>query len=226
MYLNLTKFIPVIILLTVTIGCGTQQQNQVTSENRIITEDKTPEDKTPAANNQSKKTRLPQKTGTISLEGEKTNISLQLYQDKNLFSTYFPSEDFLVETKNSDTEKTVKFIANFGGYKNENAYLQLALSNNLKTLAEVKKFINSKNGLIASNQWRVVTRSSNVSYPWAKEKITFSKGKDIIGDIYIGEENGKVFYVITHLPLEYGDGFLARTDLILSNLQIAGNDVN
>ncbi|TAF03190.1 MAG: hypothetical protein EAZ77_17655, partial [Nostocales cyanobacterium] len=122
----------------------------------------------------------------------------------------------------SGKPKGVKFIANFGGVKNENAYIQITFPDNFQNIGELKNFINSKDGIIAANKWKVISRSKTVTYPWAKEKIAFSKGEDIVGDIYIGEENGKVFYVITHLPMEYGDGFSPRADLILSNLEIGG----
>jgi hypothetical protein len=120
----------------------------------------------------------------------------------------------------SGKPKVVKFIANFGGVKNENAYIQITFPNNSKTIGELKKFINSKNGIIATNKWKVSSRSSTLIYPLLKEIFSFSKGKDMIGDIYIGEQNGKVFYVITHFPVEYGDGFAPRADLILKNLEI------
>jgi hypothetical protein len=38
----------------------------------------------------------------------------------------------------------------------------------------------------------------------------------------LGEQKGKVFYVITHLPVEYGDSFETRADLIFKNLEIGG----
>ncbi|WP_242039844.1 hypothetical protein [Anabaena sphaerica] len=205
------------MLLSVTTACTPPPQNQVSSENSLIIEDKTL-----VAVNQSAKERPINKTATISVEGEKTTVNLKLYSYKNLFSTYFPERDFLVETATSTQPKGVKLISNFGGVKNENAYIQFAFPNNFKTIGEVRKFINGKNGILASNRWKFVSRTSTVTYPWAKEKIAFSKGKDMIGDIYIGEQNGKVFYVITHLPVEYGDGFAPRENLILSNLEIGG----
>ena len=63
----------------------------------------------------------------------------------------------------------------------------------------------------------------NVPYRWAKEKIVFSKGKNIVGNVYIGQQNDKVFYVISQFPGEYGDGFSPRADLILQNLQVSLN---
>lgn len=217
MYLNLIKVVAATILLSVITACTTPTQNQIPADNSRITENKPIVD-----SNKSAQNRPNNKTATISVEGEKTSISLKLYQEKNVFSTYFPQEDFLVENEDINKAREVKFIANFGGVKNENAYVKFVFPDDLKTLAEVNNMINSKDGIIASNGWKVGSRSDTVTYPWAKEKITFSKGQEIFGNIYIGEEKGKVFYVITHYPAEYGDGFEPRADLILSNLERGG----
>jgi hypothetical protein len=41
----------------------------------------------------------------------------------------------------------------------------------------------------------------------------------VIGAIYIGEDKGKAFYILTHYPAEYSDGFEPRSAVILENLQ-------
>ncbi|MEA5577824.1 hypothetical protein [Anabaena sp. UHCC 0451] len=217
MHTNLNKVILVTFLSSVITSCIAQPKNQISPKSSLITVDKTL-----GTSNESAQNRPTNKTVTISVEGEKISIPVKLYQAKNLFSTYFPATDFLVQSEDAKNIKVVKFIANFGGDKNENAYIQFTFPNNLKTVEEVREFINRKNGLIASSQWQVISRSSTVTYPWAKEKIAFSKGEDIVGDIYIGSQNGKLFYVITHLPLEYRDGFTPREYLILNNLEISG----
>ncbi|WYL96503.1 MAG: hypothetical protein HEQ35_24260 [Gloeotrichia echinulata IR180] len=45
-----------------------------------------------------------------------------------------------------------------------------------------------------------------------------------MGNVYIGQQNGKAFYVISQFPGEYGDGFSPRADLILQNLQVSRGD--
>ncbi|MBK1987946.1 hypothetical protein A0J48_010405 [Sphaerospermopsis aphanizomenoides BCCUSP55] len=217
MSINFLKFLSSTVLLSLNTAYTSPPENQALRENSLITEYTTV-----VANHKSQKNRPSKKTTTISIEGEKTQITLQLYQSKNLLTTYFPDPDFRAESTASGEGQSVRFIVNFGGIKNENAYVHIAFLNNLKTLGQVRNFINGKRGLIASNKWRVVSRTANVPYPWAKEKINFSKGKDIVGEIYLGEQKGKAFYVITHYPVEYGDGFAPREDVILRNLEIGG----
>jgi hypothetical protein len=160
---------------------------------------------------------------TDTVNKAKVRLKLKRYQAENLFTTYFPPEDFSVEENSSGEGNSVRFVANYGGKKVENAYVQFAFLNFCKTLGEMSSFINGKDGLIASNGWRVVARIDRVSYPWAKEKIVFSRSKDIVGEIYLGKSKGKVFYVITHFPVEYGDVLPTKADAILQNLQITAS---
>jgi ASC-1-like (ASCH) protein len=204
------------VILGASLGCAIPGQNQVFSS--IIAKPRAIE-----VSYRAKTNRSPTKTATITVEGEKIPVSLRLYdQFSDLFTTYFPVKDFLAQGVSSGEGRGVRFIANFGGSKNENAYVSVAFLNDFKTLGQVRAFINGKRGLIASNGWRVVSRTRNVPYRWAKEKIVFGKGNNIVGNIYLGQEKGKAFYVITHYPVEYGDGFPPRADLILRNLQVGG----
>ncbi|OUL25770.1 hypothetical protein BV378_14550 [Nostoc sp. RF31YmG] len=217
MHLHLGNLMTGAILLATSLGCAAPLPNQLSSGNITTTATAFQTSYNSTSN------RPTTKTATISVEGEKTSITLRLYdQYSNLFTTYFPDKEFLAQGSSSDEGTGVRFIANFGGSKNENAYVHIAFLNNLKTLQQLKGFVNAKNGLIASNRWRVVDRTQKVPYAWAREKIVFSKGKNIVGNVYLGQENGKVFYVITNYPVEYGDGFAPRADLILQNLQVAG----
>ncbi|OUL33743.1 hypothetical protein BV375_06805 [Nostoc sp. 106C] len=216
MHLHLGNLMTGAILLATSLGCAAPLPNQLSSGNITTTATAFQTSYNSTSN------RPTTKTATISVEGEKTSITLRLYdQYSNLFTTYFPDKEFLAQGSSSGEGTGVRFIANFGGSKNENAYVHIAFLNNLKTLQQLKSFVNAKNGLIASNRWRVVDRTQKVPYAWAREKIVFSKGKNIVGNVYLGQENGKVFYVITNYPVEYGDGFAPRADLILQNLQVA-----
>ncbi|MUL37096.1 hypothetical protein [Gloeocapsopsis dulcis] len=159
------------------------------------------------------------KTAIINIEGEKTTISLELYSHP-LFTTYFPAQDFIPESVASGEGTAVWFYANFGGTKNEAAYVQFFFPGDANTLDELKQnWIEGENGLLASNGWRVIDTTPKVAYPWAKEKISFHQPeKNITGTVYLGEAQGNAFYVVTHYPVEYGDGFTPRSDVILQNL--------
>jgi hypothetical protein len=220
MRLPLDKFMTGAILLAISFGCTTTFPNQSSSAN--VTATPTPTATQTSYN--STTNRPATKTDTISIEGEKVPVTLRLYdQYSNLFTTYFPEKDFLVEGVSSGEGTGVKFTANFGGNRNDNAYVQVSFLNDFQTLERLRNFVNGKNGLIASNRWQLGESTQKVGYAWAIERIAFRQGNNIVGNLYLGQQNGRVFYVITHYPVEYGDGFPPRADLILKNLQVAVN---
>lgn len=178
--------------------------------------------------NQKKQTETQKpstKTTNIIIEGESTTISLELYSHP-LFTTYFPTSDFIPESVSSGEGSSVRFYANFGGTKNEAAYVQFFFPAYTHTINQLKQtWIEGENGLLASNGWRITEVVQKTAYPWAKEKINYYQPENnIVGTVYVGESEGSVFYVVTHYPAEYGDGFMPRANLILQNLDI--NSVN
>lgn len=216
MYRRFIHPIAGLIVLGSSFGCVLPKQYEVGQSNTATFAINTNE-----ISYSSKSNRPTTKTAIISIEGEKTTLILKLYAEyRNLFTTYFPDKDFLPEGVSSGEGTGVRFITNFGGTKNNNAYVSISFLNSLQNLGQLRRFVNGKSGLIATNKWRVVSRTRNAAYPWAKERIAFRQGRDITGNLYLGQQNGKVFYVITHYPVEYGDGFAPRADVILKNLQI------
>ncbi|WP_414566451.1 MULTISPECIES: hypothetical protein [unclassified Anabaena] len=217
MSIRLVHIAPATILLLTFWGCTVTQSNQTSPGNSTGA---TP---TPIQSSYNSKSDRPEtKTATISIEGEETPINLRLYQEySQLFTTYYPDEDFISEGVSSGEGTGVRFISNFDGNKNEDAYVSFSFLNSFQTLEQLRNFVNGASGLIASNGWQIVNQTQDASYPWSQEQIVFREGQDITGVIYLGEQNGKVFYAVTHYPLEYGDGFAPRADFILQNLQVS-----
>lgn len=213
------RFIHIIactVLLVTSWGCTVPQSNQATSGNS------TDSTATPIDSSYNSKSNRPETiTATISIEGEETPINLRLYQEySDLFTTYYPAEDFISEGVSSGEGTGVKFITNFDGQKNEDAYVSISFLNSFQTIEQLRNFVRGESGLIASNKWEFVNQTQDASYPWAQEQILFRNGQDITGVIYLGQQDNKVFYVVTHYPLEYGDGFIPRADFILKNLEV------
>ncbi|MGB3208519.1 MAG: hypothetical protein WBB28_26330 [Crinalium sp.] len=166
----------------------------------------------------------PTKTGTIYVEGEKTQVTLKLYQQSSpKFSTYYPDKFFAPERVSSGEGTATYFYVNTTGTKKTDAYVSFRFLNFIKNLGQLKQFVDGKDGLIASNGWQVTGRTTKLPYSWAKEKISFQQRKGnqfYLGNVILGQSQGKTFYVITYYPGEYGDGFSPRQNLILQNLQL------
>ncbi|HEY9670315.1 MAG TPA: hypothetical protein V6D11_02645 [Waterburya sp.] len=163
------------------------------------------------------------KTDTISIEGEKTQVTLKLYDRANgVFTTYYPEKDFIAQSRTLGEGTGTQFIYNVDGRQNQNVFVALFFPTKATTLEQLKQ-VAQQRGLIQPDQWKVVTRTTEVPYSWAKEKIVYQKrgsAQNLGGEVYVGEANGKAFYVVTHYPAEYGDGFGPRANLILKNLQV------
>ncbi|MBE9192276.1 hypothetical protein IQ230_18335 [Gloeocapsopsis crepidinum LEGE 06123] len=158
------------------------------------------------------------KTASINIEGEKTTIFLELYSNP-CFTTYFPAQDFIPESVASGEGTAVWFYTNFGGTKNEAAYIQFFFPSYANTIDQLRQWVEGESGLFASNGWRIIEVVQEVTYPWAKEEIIFYQPeKNITGTVFLGEAQGNAFYVVTHYPVEYGDGFIPRANVILQNL--------
>lgn len=166
------------------------------------------------------------KTDTISIEGEKSEVTLKLYDElSQIFTTYFPKDDFVAESVSSGEGTGSLFYFNIDGNKNSDAYVSVFFPNEVNNAEQLERLLTAKGGLVQTNQWQMENRTKDIPYSWAKEKIIYKQPgseQNILAALYIGEANGKVFYVITHYPAEYGDGFAPRADFILKNLDVKG----
>lgn len=106
------------------------------------------------------------------------------------FSTYVP-DDMAFEQNSSDEGEGYYFFAEFGGQKNENAFMLVFILPQGSTAADAQAlgtaFIASRSG---------ARRIANIRY---------------------GEYNGRHFYVAYAYPAEFGDGMGPRTHFIRTN---------
>ncbi|HEY9832864.1 MAG TPA: hypothetical protein V6D26_20085 [Stenomitos sp.] len=171
-------------------------------------------------------TRPSTKTDTISIEGEKSEVTLKLYDKQSqLFTTYFPQDDFVVESASSGADAGSIFYYNVDGNKNKDVSVSISFPTWANNAEQLERLLTAKGGLVQKNQWQMEDRTKEVPYSWAKEKILYKQPgseENLLAQLYIGEANGKVFYVITRYPAEYGDGFAPRADFILKNLDVKG----
>jgi hypothetical protein len=159
----------------------------------------------------------------LSIEGQPTEVELKLFHPADLpLTTYFPAKEFQSEVQNANGATQIRFSFSPTGQKDPKAYLQIVLPESGNSLEQVQEMLVGDRGIMATNGWELVDRTDVVSYPWAKEKLLYQyQASDglTVGSIYVGENKGKAFYILTHYPAEYGDGFEPRSAIILENLQ-------
>ncbi|NJN91582.1 MAG: hypothetical protein HC878_15280 [Leptolyngbyaceae cyanobacterium SL_5_14] len=161
----------------------------------------------------------------VSVEGETSEIELQRFvSESSPFMTYFPAEDFTPEAAGEGSEEGDRFYFSPTGTPNREAYVQVVFPENASSPEDVQQLVLGDKGLLAINNWDEVSQNSSTAYSWAVEEIFYEQNTDAetyMGVVYIGEQNGEAFYVVTHAPAEYGDGFDPRANMILENLEIS-----
>ncbi|HEY9607805.1 hypothetical protein [Allocoleopsis sp.] len=199
------------------------QSEPSTAQSPAATPNNQPE-QTPETTKDSEKPTT--KTDMISVEGEKSEVTLKLYDElSQVFTTYFPKDDFVAESRGSGADTGSIFYYNVDGNKNKDVYVSISFPTWANNAEQLERLLTAKGGLVQKNQWQMESQTKEVPYSWAKEKILYKQpgsSENILAELYIGEMNGKVFYVITHFPAEYGDGFAPRADFILKNLEVKG----
>jgi len=209
-------------------GAGSDSASASTQSVRSTVESTTATKKNqpaPTADTKTASKRPRTKTDTISVEGEKTTVTLKLYDElSKVFTTYFPKDDFVVETRRSGAGTESIFYYNVDGTKNKDVYVSVSFPTWANNPEQLERLLTAKGGLVQRNQWQMEIRTKDVPYSWAKEKIVYKQpgsAQNVVAEVYIGKASGKVFYIITHYRAEYGDGFAPRADLILKNLQVS-----
>lgn len=204
-----------LIFLGMTFGCTDVQE---TSNNAISPQTSS---KPVTATASASPARPPQKTTTLSVEGETEEMLLTLYNEETApFTTYFPSEFVVTESGCSDEGCGYRFLAKTEtGEANDAAYLHFFFPSNSQTAEEMEQ--SYLEDVLSSNNWeRIPIQESDSFYPWAKRVIHFS-GADAqsLGQIIIGEAQGKGFGVIQFMEVEYAEGFTPRFATIYENLE-------
>lgn len=164
------------------------------------------------------------KKKTVTDQWTQRQIPVQLFDMQGFpFTTYFPDNDFVVESGASGEGMGVWFYSKASGKKYDPAYVHFFFPAKPPNLEGMRRAVIGKRGLMETNQWKVKSRTQNVPYRWAKERIDFEQrkgNKTFMGTVYIGEYKGKAFRVTEHFPADYGDGFAPRASIILKELQV------
>lgn len=155
---------------------------------------------------------------TLALEGTAQPVTLRLYRTPPgfplPFSTYVPA-DLAPESAASGDERTVRFVANFGGRRTDSAYVAVAIHAEDVTEEAARRMLSAAtggSGPVAPEQQR---------YPWALAEYSVSTGATVARGI-LGRHEGQFFHVLVRYPAEFGDGFPARAAMVLEHWEWEG----
>lgn len=154
-----------------------------------------------------------EKDGTIKIEGMDESIKLKLF-DHPKYVTYHP-EEMVAEPADSGEGDAVSFIANFGGQRNENAFVHFFLYPE-GTSEEDALFAASGLAEQLGSGVEEVAKEDRY-YDWSLSQYA-GIVDDISITISVGKHGDQLYQLLTHYPVEYGDGMGPRVNLILDEL--------
>ena len=161
------------------------------------------------------------RSDTIRIEGMAEPIALRLFtapDDFPLPFTAYAPEEMAAERSG---ESTVDFIAEFGGVRNEDAFVHLYIfpegTDRQAALAAAKAYKTGR-GIPISQGLEIIADATRPPHlRWAEEAYRFryqSVDGWYAGTLGVGQKGERYFMILRHRPAEYGDGFAPRADLI------------
>jgi hypothetical protein len=161
------------------------------------------------------------RTDTIQLEGMAEPIELRLFKVDDFplpFSAYVPAD----MSPSSDSEEgTAHFVAEFGGTRNEDAFVHVLVfpaGTPWQEAVATARGYEAGRGIPAGRGLEPVSDQMPApSLRWAIEAYRYryqSGGAWFGGTIGVGLREDRPFLILRHWPQEYAEGFAPRADLI------------
>ena len=222
----------IVVLLTAIIGCSnvekapdaSGEETTVPSEEGVNETEQEEEPVMPEApeapaESESETIRLPDSIETtFLLEGMEEAITLMLFDESEFpFYTYYP-EDFLPEIFSESNAVRVLFYTNYGDTINREAYMGVTVYQQ-GFFTSQEDFLHEMSGEGGKfnrreYEWIEKEASDELMYDWTIREYFFMSD-EFTGAIFAGLQDDQFFYIETHHPWEFGDGFGPRANLIL-----------
>lgn len=159
------------------------------------------------------------RTDTLVIEGVPQPVDLRLVRAPAgfplPFSAYVPP-DFEVEAATRDGQPAVRFVAAFGGVRNQNAFVEVALyPPDLGQAGALERAATSMN---PSGEPEILDEGG---FDWAELGWRWRGGgaEPFVARFLLGRHGDRWFQVLQRYPPEYGDGFGPRAALLLESLR-------
>lgn len=165
------------------------------------------------------------KTGTIAIEGMPETINLKLFDREGVpFTTYMQADRFVDEVVDTAEGSTTRLYWTYEGQKEESVFVEFTFPDTAMTADEMQSSLTAPDGLMNQQGWKVmgVEPASKPVYPWLKTAIAYedtTAPNYTVGRVLVAEHDGKAFYIVTHVPAEYGDGLSPRIEMMLKELE-------
>lgn len=170
------------------------------------------EDPTPDGDGTPVVDREPVKQGVLMLEGNPEPAEFRLFVSGEgwalPFSTYYPS-DMITEAVNGADGDAVRFIANFGGFRNDDAFIEALIlpAGTSETHArQLAQQTADRRDLTESAEHPVIEPALATYHARPSRGLAVWLALDVYADHY--------FLITMQYPLEMGDGFWPRAQIV------------
>ncbi len=160
------------------------------------------------------------KPGTLRVEGMEEAVTLrEVDVPEAPFTTFMPDSFFVVTAAQDEHGFDVRFVAaDDTGQKFDDVYAAFVFPEHVNA-DSVYADVTSPDGMLATRVWEL--SSAGVSpCLWAEQGYTY---RDVAGNasgiLCIGTHRGRPFYLLTHVPGEWADGFSPRLDVLLDEFR-------
>lgn len=168
--------------------------------------------------------RAASRTETLSIEGMPEPLSLRLFQAPDdfplPFAAYVPED---MDPRVDASERTAHFTAEFGGVRNEDAFVHLYVFAEgiplREAVAAARGYSAGRRGIPVSRGIEAMTDDNPPpDMDWALESFRFhyqGDGPWFAGAVGVGRHDQRHYMIVRHYPVEFADGFGPRAALIL-----------
>lgn len=157
-------------------------------------------------------------TAVLLIEGTPDTVATKLVRSPTDFPagfTTYTTDDMPASVQISEDGVSIQFTAQFGGVRNERAYLQVFLypagTTRATATGRTEAFVSGLNPEIDLSE-------AGDRYAWAFQETRFGyPHEDVLhtGYLALAERGTTLFHVLYQYPAEYGDGMAPRIALIL-----------
>lgn len=158
--------------------------------------------------------RPTRRTDTVSVEGMPEEMALRLYRTpagvEPGFSAYVPG-DMAAVTRERERGWEVRFVTEFAGTRNPDAYLSVVLHPPGTTEAEAREAARAS----AVERGYQGGETAGIRQRWRWAAGGYPLGRELSGAAAWGRHGGHLFQVVLQYPPEYGDGMAPRVGMIL-----------
>lgn len=165
-------------------------------------------------------------TDTILLEGMPEPIRLRLYRADPSgsigFSTYVP-EEMIVERVSTDDGVEIRFIAAFGGQRNDEAFMSLFFlpaGTSEREAADLTARVAGSRGLVPAVPGRDAWLAGSIAEYWAPQGCPGDEDC-MRGRSALLRKGDRFVQVLLVYPIVYAEGLVPRANLIMENLRWA-----